>query len=41
MFSLCGFSGFLTPSKNMRVRVIGDSKLTLLLNVRVNDCLSL
>ena len=36
---LSGYSGFLTPSKNMHVRLIGDSKLSLRLSVCVVVCL--
>ena len=39
--SLSGFSGFLPQSKNMHVRSIGDSKLSLGVNVSVNGCVSL
>ena len=37
---LSGFSGFLPQSKDLQngVRFIGDSKLTVGVNVRVNDC---
>ena len=38
---LSGYSGFLPPSKNMHVRLIGDSKLSLGVSVSVGDCLSL
>ena len=38
---LSGFSGFLPQSKNMHVRSIGDSKLSLGVNVSVNGCVSL
>ena len=40
---LSGFSGFLPQSKDMQngVRFIGDSKLTVGVNVRVNGCPSL
>ena len=37
---LSGFSGFLPHPKNMTVRLIGDSKLTLGVSVTVDDCLS-
>ena len=33
-------SGFLPPSKDMHVRLIGDSKLSLGVSMRVSDCLS-
>mgnify|MGYP006981770599 FL=1 len=37
---LSGFSGFFPHTKDMQngVRFIGDSKLTVGVNVRVNDC---
>ena len=35
---LSGYSGFLPPSKNMHVRLIGDSKLSL--GVSVHGCVS-
>ena len=35
---LSGYSGFLPPSKNMHVRLIGDSKLSL--GVSVNVCVA-
>jgi len=38
---LSGYSGFLPPSKNMRVRLIGDSKLSVGVSVSVHECLSL
>ena len=38
---LSGYSGFLPPSKNMHVRLIGDSKLTLGVSVCMCGCLSL
>ena len=37
---LSGYSGFLPPSKNMHVRLIDDSKLSLGVSVRVCGCLS-
>ena len=37
---LPGYSGFLPPPKNMHVRLIGDSKLTLGVCVSVAGCLS-
>ena len=38
---LSGYSGFLPPSKkNMHVRLIDDSKLSLGVSVSVNGCLS-
>ena len=36
---LSGYSGFLPPSKNMHVRLIGDSKLSLEVSVSVCGCL--
>jgi len=37
---LSGYSGFLPPSKNMHVRLIGDSKIALVIvNVSVVVCL--
>merc|ERR1712035_185044 len=38
---LSGYSGFLPQSKDMHVRLIGDSKLSVGVNVRVNGCSSL
>merc|ERR1712035_59525 len=40
---LSGYSGFLPQSKDMQVgdRLIGDSKLTVGVNVSMNGCLSL
>ena len=35
---LSGYSGFLPTSKNMYVRLIGDSKLSLVVSVSVHDC---
>ena len=37
---LSGYSGFLPPSKNMHVRLIDDSKLSLGVSVSVHGCLS-
>ena len=37
---LSGYSSFLTPPKNMHVRLIGDCKLTLGVSVSVDVCLS-
>ena len=37
---LSGYSGFLPPSKNMHVRLIDDSKLSLGVSVSVCGCLS-
>ena len=37
---LSGYSGFLPPHKNLYVRLIGDSKLSLRVRVSVLDCLS-
>ena len=37
---LSGYSSFLPPSKNMHVRLIDDSKLSLGVSVSVNGCLS-
>ena len=40
--SLSGYSGFLSQSKDTQVnRLIGDSKLSIGVNVSVNGCLSL
>jgi len=36
---LSGYSGFLPPSKNMHVSLIGDCKLTLEVNVSMDGCL--
>ncbi len=36
-----GYSGFLPQSKDMQVRLLGDSKLPVYVNVSVSDCLSL
>ena len=38
---LSGYSGFLTRSKNMHVRLIGNWSLTLEVNVSVHGCSSL
>lgn len=40
MFPLClhGFSGFLSQSRNLHVRQIGSSKLSIRLKTLVNDC---
>ena len=38
---LPGFSGFLPQTKNMQMRLFGDSKLPTGVNVRVNHCLCL
>merc|ERR1712035_232177 len=38
---LSGFSGFLPQSKDMHVRLIGDSKLPVGVNVSVSGCLSM
>ena len=40
MWVLSGYSGFLPPSKNMHIRLIGDSKLSLGVSVSVCGCLS-
>ena len=37
---LSGYSGFLPTSKNMYVRLIGDSKLSLGVSVSLHGCLS-
>ena len=37
---LSGYSGFLPPSKNIHVKLIGDSKLSLGVSVSVCGCLS-
>ena len=37
---LCRYSGFLPPSKNMHVRLIGDSKLSLGVSISVDGCVS-
>jgi len=37
---LSGYSSFLPPSKNMHVRLTGDSKLSLGVSVSVCGCLS-
>ena len=37
---LSRYSGFLPPSKNMHVRLIGDSELSLGVSVSVHGCLS-
>merc|ERR1712035_272647 len=38
---LSGYSGFLPQSKDMHVRLIGNSKLSVGVNVRLNGCSSL
>ena len=37
---LSGYSGFLPPSKNMHVRLIGESKLSPGVSLNVHGCVS-
>ena len=41
LWVLSGYYGFLTLTKNIHVRLIGDSKLTLGVSVSMDGCLSL